>query len=108
MPTRAFQQGYVDANTGATFPASCLVPLVNVDTLQNVASIVVQRFASQTTYSNGFKPIQTLATQVTGAVYATVFGAAAAAAVATMNAQALNLAITYLAGAPEYSGATPL
>lgn len=108
MPTRAFSQAYVDPQTGATFPASCLVPNVTVDTIGNDANIVVQRYASQTTYSNGFKPIQTLATMVTGAVYATVFGAAAAAAVATMNATALNLAINFLAGAPEYSGATPL
>lgn len=108
MPTRAFSQGYIDPNTGATFPTSCLVPLVNIDVVQNIASITVSRYASQMTYSNGYKPIQTLATQVTGAVYATVFGPAASAAVATLNAAVLNLAIGFLAGAPEYSGATAL
>lgn len=108
MPTRAFSQGYIDPNTGATFPASCLVPAVNIDIIQGIASITVQRFASQTTYSNGYKPIQTLATQVIGAVYATVFAPAAQAAVASLNAAELNIAINYLAGAPEYSGAQPL
>lgn len=108
MPTRAFSQPFIDPNTGATYGATCLVPMVFVDTVQQVANITVQRFASQTTYSNGYKPINTQATQVVGVTYGSVFGILASAATATLNAAFLNLAINYLAGAPEYSGATPL
>lgn len=108
MPVRAFSQPYVDANTGATFSASCLVPIVNVDTVQQIGQIVVQRYASEFTYSLGFKPIQTVATQITGVTYGSVFGAFALQANQTMQATFLNLAITYLGAAPEYSGATAL
>lgn len=108
MPVRAFSQPYVDPNTGASYAASCLVPMVFVDTVQQIANITVQRFASQTTYSNGYKPINTQATAVIGVTYGSVFGVLAAAAAATLNAAFLNLAINYLAAAPEYSGATAL
>lgn len=108
MPTRAFSQPFNDPNTGASYAATCLVPFVTVDTVQQVGNIVVRRYASQTTYSNGYKPIDTQATLVIGVTYGSVFGSTAAAAAVSLNAEFLSLAINYLAGAPEYSGATAL
>lgn len=104
MPLR---QSYVDPNTGATYPVSWVVWRDNnVDFVNQIVDITYQRFASVTTYSTGFQPIQTVGTQVQGQTYASFFHDVVAGARASFVIACQGATGSYLSAAPEFSGAT--
>lgn len=102
-----YQQSYVDPNTGATFPQSYVrvqgVPRVNF-TEPNV-TFAAARWVSQTQYSLGFHPIQSVDLAVQGQAYASWFAVNVNAAQASFNSMLLTSADAFIGALPTLSGA---
>lgn len=104
MPLR---QQWIDPNTGATYPVSWDVWRVNqVDEAKGIIDLTNMRYASVLCYSAGFQPIQTVGTQISGITYASFFFQPVSAARASYAAAVYAAVASYVAAAPEFSGAT--
>lgn len=103
MPIR---QPWVDPNTGATFPISLVVFKEDrIDLADQQVVLSYLRYASASCYQAGKQPIQVVGTQIGGVTYGSWFGAVVASAQAAFGAVVHGATASYLAAAPEFSGA---
>lgn len=102
-----YLQPWIDPNTGATFPQSYVRPsdLANIDTAGRQASFTVRRWASQTSYSLGYQPIEVKDVQVNGVAYGSLFDAKRAQAQRAFDSAIFAVADTYIGGLLTLSGA---
>lgn len=97
---------YSDPNTGASFVQSYVRAInTGVNPGENQANVHAARWVSETAYSLGFHPVQSVDLQVTGAIYASIFLGPVNGAIATYNAIVANAADTYIGGLAQMSGA---
>ena len=102
-----FRQAYVDPNTGGTFPASWVVAHVDgLDPDHGTLSLSARRYASIFTYSQGFLPLATTGTQISGQTYASWFAIPVGSAQVALQSAVAGAVGSYLVAAPEFSGAT--
>jgi hypothetical protein len=103
MPLR---QSWIDPNTGASFPATVVFPRVDgVQAAEHLVGLLYVRFAGLDTYSAGYKPVQVVGTQITGVAYGSWFQPVVGGAQASFQSAIQGAAASFVAAAPEFSGA---
>lgn len=101
-----YRQLWVDPNTGATYPQSFVVAASppQVDFVNQMATLTARRYASDTCYSLGFKPIETTTVQIDGVSYGSI-APQLNAAQAGFQQSILAVADQYIGSVATFSGA---